>query len=105
MFTSDIYLKIHMDITHLEEDGTDNIVQLDGNDEIEKPKEDNMKKQTSSTFKFVSDMTEEKRTVHEKNQEDEGKADGSCCYECKDTFLNNTVVKMHMHNDHKSKAV
>ena len=60
---------------------------------------------TTLTFKFVSVMTTEERKIHEKNQEEAAKADRSWCYECKDIFMNNTVLKMHMDNDHNSKAV
>ena len=68
-------------------------------------KEDNTKKETTSTFKFVWEMTEEERKVHEKKQEEAAKADGSWCYECKDIFMKITVLKMHMNNDRKSKAL
>ena len=68
-------------------------------------KEVNTKKATTLTFKFVSEMTKEERKIHEKNQEEAAKADGSWCYDCKDIFMNNTVLKMHMHNDRKSKAL
>ena len=81
------------------------IPQIDGLEDPECKKEDNTKEETTSTFKFVSEMTEEERKVHEKNQEESAKADESWCYECKDIFMNNTVLKMHMHNDHQSKAL
>ena len=76
LFTSETDLKIHIDNAHMEEDDTENIVQVDGNDEIKKAK-----KETISTFKFVSEMTEEEREAHEKKQEEEAKANGSWCYE------------------------
>ena len=45
-------------------------------------------------------MNEEERKTHERNQEGEAKASGSWYYECKDKFMNNTVLKMHMHINH-----
>ena len=104
IFTSETDLQIHMDNEHLEQDFTENIVQLDGNDDIEKPKEDNDKKDKTFTFKFVSEMTEEERNVHEKKQEEQAKADGSWCYQCKDLFMNKIVLKRHMHNDHNTEV-
>ena len=81
-----------------------NIKQVEVRTEIDKPKEDTKKKEMSSTFKFFSEMNEEEREVHDRNQEEEAKASGSWCYECKDIFKNNTVLKMHMHTVHKSKV-
>ena len=49
-------------------------------------------------------MNEEEREVHDRNQEEEAKASGSWCYECNDIFKNNTILKMHMETDHKSKS-
>ena len=64
------------------------------------PKEDSKKKENTSTFKICSERNEEDRKVNERNQEGEAKASGSWCYECKDKFMNNTVLKMHMPFDH-----
>ena len=100
IFKSETDLKNHMDNEHLKQDFTDNIVQLDGNDDIDKLKEDNNEKDITSTFKFVSEMTEEERNVHERKQVEQAKADGSWCYQCKDLFMNKIVLKRHMHNDH-----
>ena len=61
-------------------------------------------KKTTSTFKFYSEMNDEEREVHDRNQEEEAKASGSWCYECNDIFMNNTILKMHMETDHKSKS-
>ena len=69
---------------------------------IDKPKEDS--KKTTSTFKFYSEINDEEREVHDRNQEEEAKASGSWCYECNDKLKNNTILKMHMETDHKSKS-
>ena len=71
---------------------------------IKKAKEDDEKKETKSIFKFVSEMTREERKVHEQNQEEEAKADGSWCYECNDLYFNKIVLKRHIHNDHNRKV-
>ena len=44
IFTSETDLKIHMENEHLEQDFTENIVQLDGNDDIEKPRKITIRK-------------------------------------------------------------
>ena len=35
------------------------------------------KDEATSTYKFVSEMTEEERKAHDKNKEEESKSDGS----------------------------
>ena len=59
-----------------------------------------MNKETTSTFKFLSEMTEEERKFHEKNQEEEAKVDGSWCYDFNHTFIINILLRRHIHNDH-----
>ena len=78
-----------------------NIKEVEVQTEIDKPKEHS--KKTTSTFKFFSEMNNEEREVHHRNQKEWAKDSGPWCYECNDIFLNNTILKMHMATNHKSK--
>ena len=79
-----------------------NIKEFEVQTEIDKPKEHS--KKTTSTFSFFSEINDEEREVHDRNQEEGAKDFGSWCYECIDIFLNNTMLKMHMATNPKSKA-
>ena len=70
------------------------IPQLDGNSEVKK---------TYVKQAVVSKSKEEyerERKEYNRKREEEAKADGSWCYECKDECMNRVVLKRHMHNDH-----
>ena len=84
---SDEDLKDHIKNMH-------EIPQLDGKSEV------NMTAVNQAAVRKSEEEYERERKEYNHKREEEAKADGSWCYECKDECMNRVVLKRHMHNDH-----